>query len=188
VNVDAISFEGEKLHSASVPAVGSSPAGTPAEVSFETEPGPIQLALGIQSGKEASLATDIQYVDVLRFEPPKPVIAAIEFVRPGSPAEFEAMQTDPLVMPIEARQFLKYDRLLLRVRAFSGRQPADVTVRLLDRSRVELLRLPVLPSVGGAFQFDLPFAPYPRGEYFIDVRATAGGVETDRLLPIRLTR
>ncbi len=72
------------------------------------------------------------------------MIAAIEFLRPGSPAQFEAMQSDPLVMPIEARDFFKYDRLLLRVRAYSGQQPADVTVRLLDRSRSEVLRLPVL--------------------------------------------
>ena len=39
-----------------------------------------------------------------------------------------------------------------------------------------------------ASQFDLPFTPYPRGEYYLDVRATSGGLETDRLLSIRLTR
>jgi hypothetical protein len=188
VSLEAVSFEGEKLQRASIPAVRSSRPDDPAEVSFETPPGPIQLALAIQSGKDALLATDVQYVDVLEFDGAKPVIAAIEFVRPDSPAKFEAIQTDPLVMPTEDRVFQKYDRLLLRVRAFSRQQPATVEVRLLDRSRVELLRLPAFPSIGGAAQFDLPFTPYARGEYFIDVRATAGGLQTDRLLPIRLIR
>jgi hypothetical protein len=188
VNLEAVSFEGDKLHAASsVAPVGSSVPGAAAEVSFDAPPGPIQLAMAIQ-GQDTLLATDVRYIDVLRFDSRKPVIAAIEFLRPGSPAQFEVMQGDPLVMPIEARDFFKYDRLLLRVRAYSGQEPADVRVRLLDRSRSEVLRLPVLASVGGASQFDLPLTPYPRGEYYLDVRATAGGLETDRLLSIRLTR
>jgi hypothetical protein len=188
VNLEAISFEGDKLHTASVPAVGSSLADAPAEVSFDAPPGPIQLAMQVQGGKDALLATDIQYLDVLRFDTRQPVIAAIEFLRPSSPAAFDAMLSDPFVMPIEGRDFNKYDRLLLRVRAFSGQQPANVTVRLLDRSRAELLRLPVLASIGGASQFDLPLTPHARGEYYLDVRATSGGLETDRLLAIRLIR
>ena len=166
VNLEAVSFEGDKLQAASsVASVGSTLPGAASEISFEAPPGPIQLSMAIQGGEDALLATDVQYVDVLRFETRKPVIAAIEFVRPGSSRQFEAVQSDPLVMPIEAREFFKYDRLLLRVRAYSGQQPADVTVRLLDRSRSEVLRLPVLASIGGASQFDLPFTPYPRGEY-----------------------
>jgi hypothetical protein len=48
------------------------------------------------------------------------------------------------------------------------------------------VQLPALPAVDGASQFDLPFAPYARGEYFLDVRAVADGVETSQRVTFRL--
>lgn len=192
VSLDAISFEAEKLQTASIPALRSSMPDDSGEVTFDAPPGPIQLTMGIQSSTGALLATDIQYVEVPRFDARQPVIAAIEFIRPRSPAEFDATQRDPgvlpIMQPINVRDFFKHDRLLLRVRAFFGQQPADVSVRVLDRSHKELSRLPRLPSIGGASQFDLSFAGFPRGEFLLDVRATAEGVETAQLLMIRLVR
>lgn len=186
VSLEAISFEAEKLQTVSVSALRSSLPDSTAEVTFDAAPGPIQLSMAIQSDADGLLATDIQYVDVPRFDGRRLVIAAVEFIRPDSPAEFDAMKSNPQVMPINLRDFFRHDRLLLRVRAFSGQQPADVTVRLLTRSRKEQMRLPVLPAIGGAAQFDLPFKAFPRGEYLLDVRATDGSLETNQLLMIRL--
>jgi hypothetical protein len=187
VGLDAVTFEGEKLQTASVRALGSSKLEDPAEVTFEAVPGPIQLSLAIHSGTDVLLDTDVRYINVPQFDARKPVIAAIEFVRPRSLPEFTAMQSDPLVMPTDVRDFLRHDRLLLRVRAFMGPQPAAVRVRLLNRARHELLLLPLLPAVGDASQFELPFARYPRGDYLVEVRATSGGAETSQLLSIRVT-
>jgi len=186
INLEAVTFEGKKLHAASMPALRSSTADDPGEVTFDAPPGPIQLSLGIEGVNDALLDTDVQHVNVPRFDARKPVIAAVEFVRPGSPAEFLAMQDDRLAMPTDVREFFRHDRLILRVRAFLGAQPADVTVRLLNHARKEVLQLPVLPDVGAGSQFDLPFAPYARGEYFLDVRAVSGGVETTQRLSFRL--
>ncbi len=186
VTMEAVTFDGNKLHAAAIPALRSSTPDEPEEVTFDAPPGPIQLSLGIQGGNDTLLGTDIQHVNVPRFDTRKPVIAAVEFVRPGSPAEFLAMQKARLAMPTDVREFFRHDRLILRVRAFLGPEPADVTVRLLDYARKEVLQLPVLPEVGGFSQFDLRFAPYARGEYFLDVRAVAGGVETNQRLSFRL--
>lgn len=49
-----------------------------------------------------------------------------------------------------------------------------------------MLRLRPLPRVGDAAQFELPFAPYPRGDYRLEVKATAGGETVTQLLPVRL--
>jgi hypothetical protein len=49
-----------------------------------------------------------------------------------------------------------------------------------------MLVLPSLPAVGGAAQFELPFARYPRGEYHLEVKATSGGATVAQLLPVRL--
>jgi len=188
VSLEAITFEGEKLQSSSLPALRSSTPDDPAEVTFDAAPGePIQLSLGIHTSKDTLLDTDVHYFNVPRFAPGQPVIAAIEFVRPRSLPEFTAMKTDPLVMPTEVRDFLRQDRLLVRVRAYSGLDAAQVRIRLLNRAGQELLRLPALAMVGGASQFDLPFARYPRGEYRLEVHASFGSVETTQLLMIRLT-
>lgn len=186
VSLDAITFEGESLHASSLPALRSSNADDRAEVTFEAVPGPIQLSLGIRTGKDVLLNTDVHYVTVPRFDPGKPVISAIEFLRPRSLPEFTAMQADPRVMPTDVRDFLRQDRLLVRVRAFFGQDTPDVRVRLLNRAGHDLLLLPKLSAVGGAAQFELPFARYPRGDYRLEVRASSGGVETTQLLTIRL--
>ncbi len=187
VNLEATTFDGVTLQTASLPELRLSKPEDPAAITFDAEPGPIQLSLGI-SGQDALLDTDVVHVNLPRFDARKPVIAAVEFVHPESPSEFEAMRTDPLVMPTVARDFRRHDRLLLRVRAFLGPQAADVRVSLLNHARLELLRLPSLPAIDGASQFELPFEGYPRGEYLLDVRATGGGVETNLLLAIRLIR
>jgi len=186
VSLEAVTFEGEKLQASSLPALRLSKPDDLAEVTFEAAPGPIQLALQIRSGTDALLDTDVHYFTVPRFDPGKPVIAAIEFVRPRSLPEFTAMQSDPLVMPTDVRDFLRQDRLLLRVRAFFGEQAADVRMRLLNRSGEELLLLRAVPGIAGASQFELPLARYARGEYRLEVRASSGGVETTQLLTFRL--
>jgi hypothetical protein len=89
-------------------------------------------------------------------------------------------------MPTDVRDFLRQDRLLVRVRAFASSGVPDVQVRLVNRVGHTLLVLPSLPSVGGAAQFELPFARYPRGEYRLEVKATSGGETVTQLLPVRL--
>lgn len=186
VTLEAVTFDGKKLHAVSVPSLRASTPPETGEVSFDVPPGPIQLTLGIQDHADTLLGTDVQHINVPRFDAPKPVIVGVEFIRPASPAEFQAMQNDRLALPTGVREFFRHDRLLLRVTAFLGSQRADVKVRLLNHAQQEVSELPVLPSIGDAAQFDLPFAPYARGEYFLDVRATSGDRETNQRLSLRL--
>ena len=186
VNIEAITLEGDKLHASTLPPL--SPAGPdgPKEVSFEALPGALQISLEILGGNDARLGMDVQYLNVTRFDRATPVISAVEFVRPRSLPEFNAMQADVHVLPTPARDFLRQDRLLVRVWAFSGQDAATVRIRLLNRLGHELLVLPALGPIGDASQFSLPFARYPRGEYRLEIRASVAGVETTQLLPIRL--
>ena len=185
INLEAVTFEGRKLYTGSLPPLPSSTPDDAGEVTFDAPPGPFQLSLRIQGEDEALLATDIKHASAPRFDARKPVITSVEFLRPGSPEEFLSMQADRLAMPTDVRQFFRHDRLILRVRAFFGARPADVTVRLLNPARKEV-QVPALPAIDGASQFDLPFAPYARGEYFLDVRAAADGVETSQRVTFRL--
>jgi len=156
----------------------------PSGVKTQTPPGPLQISMKIGAAK--LLDTDVRYVDVPRLDSDRPHIAAVEFVRPRSLPEFRAMQTEARVLPTEVREFLRSDRLLVRVRAFAATDPVDVQVTLLNRLGQALMRLPRLQPVEGAAQFELPFARYPRGEYALEIRATAGRERVTQLVAIRV--
>jgi VWFA-related protein len=186
VNVEAVTFEGMKLLAAPVAPLPSAREGVPVEVSFDAPPGPVQVSMAIATEANRVLDTDVRYIDVPQLDRSRPFIAAVEFVRPRSLPEFTAMTANPHVMPTDVREFLRQDRLLIRVRAFASSGVPNVQVRLVNRVGHTLLVLPSLPDVGGAAQFELPFARYPRGEYRLEVKATSGGETVTQLLPVRL--
>lgn len=183
VEFTALTFEGDTVHAATVVPAGTAGAGA-VETTFEAPPGPLQVSMRIAAAKP--LDTDVRYIDVPRLDGARPVIAAVEFVRPRSLPEFRALQADGRAIPTEAREFLRRDRLLVRVRAFAGSTPVVVRARLLNRLGQPLLDLPPLRPVDGAAQFDLPFARYPRGDYGLEVQATAGGEPVTQLLTVRV--
>lgn len=183
VELSAITFEGKTLHTEVVRPLGM-PEGAPLEATFEAPPGPLQISMAIGAAK--ILDTDVRYIDVPKLDAARPFISAVEFIRPRSLPELRAMQSAPGLMPTEVREFMRRDRLLVRVRAFSATGETDVRVRLLNRLRQPLLELPTLPSVGGAAQFELPFARFPRGDYLLDVRATSGSETMSQLVTVRV--
>ena len=182
VTFAALTFEGTTVHEAGVPRAAPE---TGTQTSFEVSPGPLQVSMAI-AGPGKSLGRDVRYIDVPRFDPAKPVIAAIEFIRPRSLPEFTALQVRPDAVPTAVRDFVRQDRLLVRVRAFAGVEPAEVRVRMLNRAGELLLELPQLTRVDGAAQFDLPFARYARGEYRLEIRASGAGQATTQILMVRL--
>ena len=185
VEFAALTFEGKTVHEATVDRAAPAADTAVAQTSFEVAPGPLQISLSINAAKKW-LGRDVRYIDVPQFDPAKPVIAAIEFIRPRSLPEFVALQRRADAVPTAIRDFVRQDRLLVRVRAFAGVEPADVQVRMLNRSGQLLLELPQLARVDGAAQFDLPFARYARGEYRLEIRATGAGQATTQILLVRL--
>ena len=183
VDFAALTFEGETLHAATL-GPADARGGARVETTFEAPPGPLQISMAIGAAK--LLGTDVRYIDVPRLDGKRPYIAAIDFIRPRSLPEFRALQTEARVLPAETRDFLRTDRLLVRVRAYSGAGAAAVRLRLLNRQGDALLDLPPLGAVDGAAQFELPFARFPRGEYSLEVTAEAGAERVRQLLTIRV--
>ena len=183
VQFSALTFEGDTVHASSVGPLGAA-GHDPGETTFVAPPGPLQISLAISASK--LLDTDVRYLDVPKLDSAKPYIAAVDFVRPRSLPEFNTMQSDAAVMPTEVREFLRQDRLLVRVRAFTSTGAPQVTVTLLNRVGHPLLELPQLQPVDGAAQFELPFARFPRGEYRLHVRAVSGSETVSTLVTIRV--
>jgi len=183
VEFSAITFEGKTLHASSIIPLGTV-GEAPSETSFIAPPGPLQISMAVRAARQ--LDTDVRYIDVPRLDSSRPYIAAIEFVRPRSLPEFRALQSDAAVMPVETREFLRQDHLLVRVRAFSADGLPDVAVTVLNSIGQPLEDLKRLQNVDGAAQFEMPFARYVRGEYRLLVRAGSGPEAVTTVLNIRV--
>jgi hypothetical protein len=186
VRFAALSFEGVRFHEASVRPGGLAATGEGMVTSFEVAPGPLQISMAVTTAAGSLLDTDVRYLDVPNLNGLRPVIAGVDFIRPRSLPEFTALARDPNAFATEVRDFHRQDRLLIRVRAYSGQGPATVEARLLNQAGHRLLELPSLGSVDGASQFDLSLARYARGEYRLEVRASNGSDVVTQLLTVRL--
>lgn len=186
VRFAAITFEGNRLHDAPVAPAALISGDDTTRTSFEAPPGPLQVSMAVTDAAGRVLDTEVRYIDVPALESTKPVIAAVEFIRPRSLPEFTAMKADPGALPTDVRDFMRQDRLLIRVRAYARSAAAKVSVRLLNRPGQVLLELPQLDPIDGAAQFELPFARYPRGEYRLEIRASAGEESLAQLVTIRV--
>ncbi|HEY0876201.1 MAG TPA: VWA domain-containing protein [Vicinamibacterales bacterium] len=102
------------------------------------------------------------------------------------PADMRAALGDTPPAPYAGREFLRTDRLLMRI-AVEGERAADaaLTVGLVDRRGKRLTELPFTRSSAG-WTLDLPLQSIARGEYLIAVDASAGETRSTAYVPIRV--
>lgn len=182
VEFSAITFEGDVVHTSTLAPLGRQDGLT--ETTFVVAPGPLQISMAIRTSR--MLDTDVRYIDIPKLDAERPHVAAVEFIRPRSLPEFNAMRSDPAALPTETRDFLRSDRLLVRVRAFSAAGSPPVAVTLTNRFGDPLLELPELERVDDAAQFELPFARFARGEYKLQVHVGTGQNAITHLVTIRV--
>jgi VWFA-related protein len=186
VQLQALTFEGDVVHGATLHSRRTvSPEGF-VRTEFDAAPGPLQVSMAIMSPTESLLATDVRYIEVPKLDPTKPIITGIEFIRPRSLPEFNLLRNDPGAAPTEVRDFVRQDRLLVRVRAYAGQSRPEVQMRLLNRRGDLLLELPLLSVIDDAAQFELPLARFPKAEYRLEVRASGAGTRVSQILPVRI--
>jgi hypothetical protein len=184
VAFSAVDFEGVRVHdAAAVPRQGSE---TTARTVFETSPRPIQVTMTITDAKGKLLDTEVRYIDIPRLDAKGAMITAVEVLRTRTLREFAERQAQPDVMPVETRNFDRHDRLIVRVRALGSGEPPTVRARLLNARGQPMRELQALPPIEGNSQFELHLAPYARGDYHIEIRATDGTSTTSQLVTFRL--
>ena len=183
VTVSVVNFDGDRLHES---AVGPQDASPEARAVFASVPGPVQVAIAITDAKGTLLDTDVRYVDIPRLETRGTMITAIEVLRTRTLREFLERQTQPDVMPADTRNFDRRDRLIVRVRALAADAEPTITARLLNTRGHPMRELHALPSIDGIPQFELQLAPFARGDYHIEIRATHGSSTVSQLITFRL--
>ena len=173
-------------------ARGAAPAGQPhsGQVTFEAEPGPLQLRVSVQGADQQVLDTDVRDVKVPDLTQPEVSVSTPAVFRAANAREFRDLLANPAPLPTAAREFRRTERLLVRFEAYTpGEQPPQVTARILNRAGQGMADLPAKApeAAGGAYQLDIPLAGLPAGEYLIEVKARAGESEATELVGMRIT-
>src|SRR5207237_8524200 len=87
-------------------------------------------------------------------------------------------------------QFLRSERLLIRVPALSGSGDRPrVTAQLLDRSGKKMWHLAPVPGDAGTgvSHFDLPLAPLAPGDYILQFTATSDAEPVEQRVSFKVT-
>jgi VWFA-related protein len=161
--------------------------GDPRVVTFDADPGPMQVRLNIENERGQVLDAAQRELTVPDFAKTEVALSTPRLLRARTAKEMAALKADPTAVPTADREFRRTERLALRVEAYaaSGDAPA-VTAKLLNRAGQPMSNLQV-ESAGPAHVVDLPLASLAPGEYLIEVTAVAGKGSSQDVLAIRVT-
>jgi VWFA-related protein len=188
---DASSSSSSSSSSAPTDAGGAAGVRGPSRVSFEVDPGKIQLRLSVEGAASQVLDQEVRDVTVPDLTSAQVVLGTPEVFRARVLKEFQQLKADPNAVPIPAREFSRTERVLLRVTAYApGTATATLKARLLSRAGQAMSDLAVTPPAApeAPFQIDLPLSGLAPGEYVVEITGAAeGGGEARELVGFRVT-
>jgi VWFA-related protein len=198
VGPDGAPYFRGRVPDAAAPSSGSSEAAAapaaargPSRVSFEVNPGKIQLRFSVEGSGSQVLDTEVRDFTVPDLTSAQVVVGTPEVFRARALKEFQQLKADPNAVPVPAREFSRTERVLLRVAAYApGTATASVKARLLSRAGQAMSDLAVTPPAtpDAVFQIDLPLSGLAPGEYVVEITASAeGGGEARELVGFRVT-
>lgn len=125
---------------------------------------------------------------ILEPETPSPALAVLEptvwLIK--TPADLKAVQSGTPPPPHAGREFVRTDRIVLRIPVTGEDAPdAALTIGLIDRRGKRLTDLPFTRSADG-WMLDLPLQSIARGEYLLAIEAAAGENRSKAYVPIRV--
>ncbi len=170
---------------AAPPAVRS-----PVSVTFEADPGPLQLRIAVRGERGETLDTEIRDLTVPDMTAVQVALSTPVVYRSANAREFQALMANPSPVPTPSREFRRTERLTVRFDAYApGTEVPVVSARVLNRVGKGMADLPVrLPQPPATFyQLDLPLAGFAAGEYLLEVKATGPSGEATELVPLKIT-
>lgn len=153
-------------------------AGTPpGRVSFETEPGPLEVRMVVADEEGNTIDRQARTIDVPDYAGTAAAVGTPSFYRPRTLKEFQTLAADANAMPVTVREFARTDRLLIRFDAYAADGAAvSPGAAILSRAGRKMFDLQVAPAVAGAsHQIDLALGALPPGEYMLEIAAAATG-------------
>ncbi len=173
---------------APIAAVAGDEQSTPSRVVIDVPPGRLRTEMQISGASARVLDRDVRYLEIPDLFRPRVIITGPEILRTRTAREFREVAAEFDATPTAARDFNRFERLLIRVHAYGpGETPPQVTAALVNAIGERLHPLErVTTGKDGMVQFDLPLSALARGNYSIEIAATAGSARASQLIPIRV--
>jgi VWFA-related protein len=161
---------------------------TARRVTFEADPGPMQLRVSVEGRGSEVLDSETREIDVPDLNGLQTALATPRMFRARTPREVQQLKDDPAAVPAVGREFSRADRLLVKVGAYGpGPTPPALTAMLLGRTGQTIATLPVTLAAGdGLAQVDVPLASLAAGDYLIQIDATGAGGGAQQLVGFRV--
>ena len=157
-------------------------------VSFDADPGTLQLSLAVEGESGEVLDRDRDEIEIPDFTGPSLVLGTPAFFRARNNLEWERLVTDWDAVPAVSRDFRRTERVLLRFDAYApGTAEPNVTAWLLNRAGKRMYPLVVQSSKDGhPNQVDVPVVGLAPAEYVVELTATTSADEVVELVAFRL--
>ena len=155
---------------------------------------PVMKAFGELAGLTKSALDDSPRLvrTILAPDPPSATLAlrapALWSVR--RPADLNAVLGEAPPAPIDAREFSRVERLILRVEVTgTDAQDAVTVARLVGKGGAKLTDLPItrISPAAAQWRLDFPLTSIARGDYVIAIEANHGASRAYAYVPIRIT-
>jgi VWFA-related protein len=155
------------------PAAAVGAAAVPSRVTFDANPGKLQLRLSVEGAASQVLDTETREIAVPDLTTSDIVIGTPQVLRARTARDYQQIKSDPDAVPIPSREFSRTDRLLIRVPAYGpGTVAPALSAHLLNRGGQVMSELQMAPSASpDVQQIDLPLAGLAPGEYLLEIRA-----------------
>ena len=158
-------------------------------VSFDVNPGKVQLRVSVEGVSSQVLDTETRELTVPDMTGPQALLGTPAVFRARTLRDYQALKTDAGAMPIAIREFSRTDRVLVRVPTFSpGGTSPSLSVHLLNRAGQAMSEIPATPSPKeGEQQIDVPLSALAPGEYLVEIKAKGDAGEAQELVAFRVT-
>lgn len=170
-------------------AIAAAGARGPSKVTFEAEPGRLQLRISVEGANAQVLDTDTREVLVPDLSAPQVMISTPRVLVARNALELRSLVSNPDAVPAVGREFRRSDRLLMRFETYGpGDTAPPPTARLLNRAGQPMSDVPVRAAAvtGQPHQIDLPLAGLAVGEYLLEIKAKSEAGEATELIAFRM--
>jgi len=170
-------------------ASGAAVPRLPQRVTFDVNPGKVQLRLSVEGVDSQVLDSETREIVVPDLTSAQPLMGTPAVFRARTAREFALLRTATDNVPIAGREFSRVEHLLIRVPTYGpGDTMPPLHARLLNREGSAMNDLQVEPApTRGEQQVDLPLAALPPGEYVVEIRVGDQDGDAKELFAFRVT-
>ncbi len=168
-------------------SAATSPTRGPSQVTFDADPGRLQLNFVVEGNTARVLDTATSEITVPDLNAPQVALSTPRVFRARNALEYRSLIASADSVPSASRDFRRTDRLVVRFETYGpGDTRPPATARLLNRAGQPMSPLPLTSPAPGSHQLDLPLAGLATGDYLIEISTKDGDGAATEVIPVRV--